>query len=92
MCQALSNGDICQTCGRKFYRAVGRRLTLSDAKIKAVIKNHLSQAKTQAAFCKKSEISPYTYRSIVYGRVKNVKDRERINKIAVSLGYSITWK
>lgn len=93
MCQPLANGVVCATCGRKFYKGEGRRLKLSNDQIEAIIKNFHSpvQGQTQKSFCKTIGVSSYTYRSIVYGRVKNSKDRERINKIAAKLGNKIVW-
>lgn len=94
MCQPLANGVVCATCGRKFYKGEGRRLNLSDDQIESIIKNFHStiQEQTQKNFCKTIGISPYTYRSIVYGRIKNAKDKERIDKIAASIKNSIVWK
>ena len=93
MCQQLTNGEVCKACGRRYYKGEGRRLSLSDDQIRAVLENYLNpvSGQTRKQFCSDTGISQKTCCSIVYGHLKNVKDRARIDKIAEVLGQRITW-
>lgn len=94
MCATLNNGEICPRCNRRYYSGVGRRLSLSDELIEAIIKYLSSPAgkPTVKAFRAASGVSDYTYRSIAYGHLKNTKDRARVDKIAAKYGHKINWQ
>lgn len=94
MSERLADGTIQISYVRKYHKGEGRRLNLTDEQIAAVIENILlgEKGQTRREFQAATGISPYTYRSIAYGHLKNAKDRARVDRIAAKYGHKINWQ
>lgn len=79
----MLNGERCPTCGRRYHKADGRHISLTDEQIAAILKHSRTEQpkRTIRDYCKLMGISEHTYRLVAYMRLQQEKDIERVFRI-----------
>lgn len=85
------DGSVCPSCGRVLLKGEGRRLSLTQEQLIAVLSHYISSKPrlNQPVWCEENSISYGIYQRVVRLKYKNEKDRARIIDAANAIGYDI---
>lgn len=83
----MDTNEKCPVCGKPYYSAGGRSLSITDGQIAGILKHcRAEQPKhTIKRYCELAGISPYSYRLVAYMRLQKSKDIERVLRIDAEL-------
>jgi hypothetical protein len=83
----MNTTDRCPICGKPYHSPGGRSLSITDEQIAGILKHcRAEQPKhTVKKYCELIGVSPYTYRLVVYMRLRKPKDVERVLRIGTEL-------